>query len=71
MCILDHLKDILSRSTYFHLDVKFSWTLMMFQFSWCQNCKMILTEIEIRLLTTQDHVLSPSPETALYIPYVS
>lgn len=35
------------------------------------DCKMILTEIEIRLLTTQDHVLSPSPETALYIPYVS
>ena len=43
----------------FHLYVKLSWTLIMFQFSWCQSCSMTLTEIEVRLLITQHHTLSP------------
>ena len=58
MCILYNLKDSLSNSAHFHLDVKLSWLLMMIQFSWCQSCSMILIEIEVRLLTTQDHTLS-------------
>ena len=71
MCVLYILKDFLSiSSTHFHLDVKLSYTLMMCQFSWCQNYSMVFTEIEIKPLMLKITLYLLNPETELYIPCI-